>query len=221
MTDILFTHSYFLKFDPKEWRAMAPYPPLGTLYAAAFLRSRGFSVALFDAMLAESEVELLDALRTHQPKILAVYDDDFNYLTKMCLERMREAAFRLSRLAKDFGCTVIVHGSDPADHVSAYLSHGADYVVVGEGEISLCELTSYILRPGTTDRSSIHGIAYVADGEVQRTANRSVLQQLDELPFPARDLVDMERYRTAWTGLTARRRCDWRLGGRYPEGQRR
>ncbi len=178
---------------------MAPYPPLGTLYAAAHLRSHGYSVALFDAMLARSEEDILPTLREHRPKIVAIYDDDFNYLTKMCLARMREAAFRLSRIAKDFGCTVIVHGSDPADHVSAYLSHGADYVVAGEGEVTLLELTSHVLRPGTRDRGSINGIAYLSDGGVHRTEQRSVLQHLDELSFPARDLVDLDRYRSTWT----------------------
>jgi len=55
MIDVLFTHSYFLRFDPKEYKAMMPYPPLGTLYAAAYARERGYSVALFDSMLAERE----------------------------------------------------------------------------------------------------------------------------------------------------------------------
>ena len=44
MADVLLTHSYFLKFDPKEHRALMPYLPLGTLYAAAYLRSRGHHV---------------------------------------------------------------------------------------------------------------------------------------------------------------------------------
>ncbi|MBF8294407.1 MAG: Radical domain protein [Bacteroidetes bacterium] len=52
MAQILLTHSYFLHFDPKELRAMMPYPPLGTLYAASYLRSSGFSVALHDVMLS-------------------------------------------------------------------------------------------------------------------------------------------------------------------------
>ena len=54
---ILFGQSYFLRFDPKLFAAMQPYPPLGTLYAASYMRSRGYDVDLFDAMLAESESE--------------------------------------------------------------------------------------------------------------------------------------------------------------------
>ena len=52
---LLFAQSYYLKFDPKLYDAMQPYPPLGTMYAASFMRERGYDVALFDAMLAESE----------------------------------------------------------------------------------------------------------------------------------------------------------------------
>src|SRR5258706_2694908 len=61
-TDILFGQSYYLRFDPKLWKAMQPYPPLGTLYAASLMRDKGYSVALFDAMLAESAVEWEAAL---------------------------------------------------------------------------------------------------------------------------------------------------------------
>ena len=65
MTDVLFGQAYYLRFDPKLWAAMEPYPPLGTLYAAALLRERGFDVALFDSMLAGSEHEWAAALDRH------------------------------------------------------------------------------------------------------------------------------------------------------------
>src|SRR5438552_6038537 len=95
MSDVLVGQSYYLRFDPKLWAAMQPYPPLGTLYAASFLRSHGYSVELFDAMLAESEAEWDRALAKHRPKIAVLYEDNFNYLSKMCLLRMRQAAFAM------------------------------------------------------------------------------------------------------------------------------
>ncbi len=64
---ILFGQSYFLRFDPKLFAAMQPYPPLGTLYAASYMRSRGYDVDLFDAMLAESESEWDQALERSHP----------------------------------------------------------------------------------------------------------------------------------------------------------
>src|SRR5512136_3013038 len=107
MSQVLFGQSYYLRFDPKLWAAMQPYPPLGTLYAASYVRGRGYEVALFDAMLAESEQEWATALDLHQPDYAILYEDNFNYLSKMCLLRMREAAFAMISMAKTRGCTVI------------------------------------------------------------------------------------------------------------------
>ena len=67
-TDILFGQSYYPRFDPKLYAAMQPYPPLGTLYAASIMRDAGYSVALFDAMLAESTDDWAAALDQHQPR---------------------------------------------------------------------------------------------------------------------------------------------------------
>jgi len=41
MAKLLFGQSCYLRFDAKLWQAMQPYPPLGTLYAASFMRERG------------------------------------------------------------------------------------------------------------------------------------------------------------------------------------
>src|ERR1700738_1285583 len=143
---ILFGQSYFLRFDPNLWAAMQPYPPLGTLYAASYLRGRGYEVDLFDAMLAESESEWDEALARSQPRIAVLYEDNFNYLSKMCLLRMREAAFAMIDMARKRGCTVIVAGATAPNHTQASLSAGADYVLIGEGEATLGELMAHLLR---------------------------------------------------------------------------
>src|SRR5512135_1560849 len=144
MTQILLGQSYFLRFDPKLWEAMQPYSPLGTLYAAGTLRQHGYEVALFDAMLAESEADWDRALDEHQPQYAILYEDNFNYLSKMCLLRMREAAFRMIDMAKSRGCTVILCGADATDHADDYLARGADFVLIGEGEATLGELLDWL-----------------------------------------------------------------------------
>ena len=199
MAEILFTQSYFLRFDPKEWKAMMPYPPLGTLYGAAVARQAGYSVSLFDSMIAESEDELIPLLQQLSPRFLVIYDDDFNYLTKMCLTRMREAAFRMADMAKEQGIQVIVHSSDATDHLEKYFDAGVDYVMVGEAEETLVELLDLLSERDTTPLEEIPGIAFRdADGNIGRGSKRSVRRELDKLPFPARDLVDIERYRSIW-----------------------
>ncbi|HYE85641.1 MAG TPA: hypothetical protein VEA16_04770, partial [Vicinamibacterales bacterium] len=68
MADVLLGQAYYLRFDPKLHQAQQPYAPLGTLYAASYLRERGHAPALFDAMLAESTAEWTSALARHQPR---------------------------------------------------------------------------------------------------------------------------------------------------------
>ncbi len=200
MCDVLLANSYFLKHDPKEYKNMNLYAPLGTLYAAAYLKQKGYEVKLFDTMLADSEENLLADLKKHKPKIFVVYDDTFNYLTKMCLSRMREAAFRMSEIAKEFGCTVIVSGSDSADHLEKYFQHKVDYAICGEGEVTLGELTDKLTlrRKDAKEIKDINGLAFIENGELKRTSSRAVLKDLDTLPFPAWELVDLDRYRELW-----------------------
>src|SRR5258708_6897972 len=101
MKNILFTHSYFLRFDPKQWALGQPYPPLGTLYAASLMRQNGYKVSLFDTMFSVDPIEAEAAIKEHDPDFFVIYDDGFNYLTKMCLTNMRQAAFDMCKLAKE------------------------------------------------------------------------------------------------------------------------
>ncbi|HTR82226.1 MAG TPA: radical SAM protein [Bacteroidota bacterium] len=198
MTDILLTHSYFMKFDPKQERAMMPYAPLGTLYAASVLEQLHFTVSLFDSMLAASEEEIRSYCSEHRPALVAIYDDDFNYLNKMCLSRMREAAFAMAAIAKEYGAYVVVHGSDATDHAEEYLRHSADAVIVGEGEQTLAEIALQVLGKRSVNVDSIPGIAYRKDGAVARTARRPPTKNLDSIPLPAWHLIDHQRYKQLW-----------------------
>lgn len=195
--DVLFSHSYFLRFDPKQWETGQPYPPLGTLYAAALLREHGFRVGLFDTMFAESPDQVLPRIEKEKPQVFVIYDDGFNYLTKMCLTNMRDAAWRMIALAKQRGCTVILSGSDSTDHYREYLEKGADFVILGEGELSLLELVGAI-RDGKQDFTQIPGLAFRQNNDPIKTAGRKVMKDLDALPMPAWDLVDMEMYKKTW-----------------------
>lgn len=199
MSQILFGQSYYLHFDPKLYAEMKPYPPLGTLYAASYVRALGYDVALFDAMLAESEAEWAQALDTHRPKYAVLFEDNFNYLSKMCLLNMRHAAFKMMALAKERGCIVIVNGSDATDHLDAYFDHGADFIVLGEGEITLGELLDKLEGRNPKALHEIAGLAWRdAEGRILRSGKREFIRDLDRLPFPAWDLVDISRYRKIW-----------------------
>ncbi|HEY6925324.1 MAG TPA: hypothetical protein VI653_17745, partial [Steroidobacteraceae bacterium] len=91
MLSILVCHSYFLRFDQKQQERAKPYPPLATLQVAAQLRQAGHEVSLFDAMLADGTAEYGRLLQEIHPQLVLFYEDNFNFLSKMCLGKMRDA----------------------------------------------------------------------------------------------------------------------------------
>ena len=186
MADILLTHSNHLYSDRKQVRKMQPYPPLQTLIAAARLRACGHSVALCDVTLSASPDEAFQgALKTHRPRLVAVLEDNFNFLTKMCLTRNRELAFRMASAARRDGIPAVVNGSDATDRAAAYLRAGFEMVLVGEVETTLEEAA----------RQAVRGEDLGLSG---RIGPRPPIADLDALPDAAWDLVDMDAYRAAW-----------------------
>jgi len=196
MSKVLFAHSYFYKRDAKQWRFKQPYPPLGTLQALGVARQAGFDVRLFDASLKDHPEEIVPVLEQEKPDYLILYDDGFNYLTKMCLTVMREAAFIMAARAKQIGCTVIISSSDSTDHYDKYFAQGVDYVIRGEGEETLVELLNSLDQK--RDVALLPGIAFRQHGKTSVTPARPVMRDLDALPLPAWDLADIESYRQIW-----------------------
>ncbi len=196
MSKILFSHSYYYKLDPKQWKNKMPFPPLGTLYAASLLRKNNYEVDLFDTNLRDNPFEIEPILEKNKPNYLVIYDDGFNYLTKMCLTKMREACFEMIQIAKRHNCSIIVCSSDSTDHYEDYLNKGADFVMQGEGEITLLELLNTLEKNESFE--AIAGLVFKKNETFQVNKKRNVLQNLDELPLPAWDLVDIESYRNIW-----------------------
>ena len=198
MAHVLLTHSYHLPFDPKQLRKMQPYMPIGTLYAATALRENGISVAAFDPMLEEPSAKFDSFLATCKPQIVVVYEDDFNFLSKMCLTRMRDVAWKIAAAAGAMGAITIVHGSDSTDNPRLFLENGFDYVLCGEAEDALVRLCRSILD--AEEVPQIDGMVRLGDeGSLVRGSQRLAKNPAwSELPLPARDLIDMEPYRKAW-----------------------
>lgn len=218
MADVLLTHSYHLYYDRKQMRKMQPYPPLGTLYAAALLRSAGLSVAVFDTMLNDPEAGFQSALQQHRPRIVVVFEDNFNFLSKMCLTRMRDVAYYILETSRKAGATVLVNGSDASDHALDYLLKGFRCVLLGEAEWTLLETVNHLLKGNEEALDRVAGLAYLHQGEVVKTPQRDPMRNLDHLPFPSRDLIDTDQYRSAWKAahgyfslnIVASRGCPYR-----------
>ncbi|BDQ03441.1 MAG: hypothetical protein KatS3mg036_0186 [Ignavibacterium sp.] len=195
---ILFTHSYFYRFDPKQWKAKQPFPPLATITAASFLRASGYEVNLFDTALRKSPEDIITAISNYKPDYLIIYDDGFNYLTKMCLTNMREAAFRMTEIAKQKNITVIVSSSDATDHYEKYLNAGADFVIIGEAEHTLKELLDE-LTTNTNNVFDVDGIIYKSANQIIKTNPRQIERNLDVFPMAAWDLLNIDDYKKIWS----------------------
>ena len=205
---ILLAHSYFLARDPKQHDRMRPYPPLATLLAAAQLRRDGHDVALFDAMLADGVDDFRAALVAHRPAAVAIVEDNFNYVTKMCTVRMREAALEMIAAARARGAIVLVNGSDASDRPALYLDAGAAAVLVGEPDETLRAVAARLALGAPFD--AVPGLV-TGDGRsgIRTTGPAPTVRDLDALPEPAWDLVDIGAYRAAW--VIAHGRLSWSM----------
>jgi anaerobic magnesium-protoporphyrin IX monomethyl ester cyclase len=182
--DLLLTHGYFLAEDEHERRVMKPYPTLGLLYISSYLKAQGHLVGVFDATfqtLADFEARL----RAERPSVVGIYT---NLMTKFNVLKMMACC-------RAAGAKIVLGGPESAMYAEEYLDRGANVIVVGEGELTMAELLSKEL----TDLPSVPGIIFRRDdGTVVRNPPRPYIKDLDALPFPDRDAIDMDRYVQVW-----------------------
>lgn len=185
--DILLTHAYFLYDDPAEQSVMRPYPTLGLLYLSAYLKERGFEVDVFDATFSSRE-EFVRKVDRDRPPIIGIY---CNLIT-------RPTALELIQIGRSYGACIVVGGPEPANYPDRYLAHGADVVVIGEGEETMAELLPELLTRGPSGLGHVKGIVYREDDEPIRTPARPFIADLDSLPFPDREAIDIHQYIDVW-----------------------
>jgi radical SAM superfamily enzyme YgiQ (UPF0313 family) len=188
MLDVLLISPYRLAQDPLEQKLMKPYPALGLLYVAAALKPH-FSVEILDLTFKEED-EVARALKAKKPRVVGVTAN------VVC----REAAGRAIKQAKAAGATVVAGGPDPSTYEDLYLGeYGADYLVQGEAEITIRELVGALLEGQAPEQvQQIPGLVFLKEGKVSRAPARQMVKDLDSLPMPAWDMIDLEPYFAAW-----------------------
>ena len=185
---ILFTHAYYLSDDPKEQKIMKPYPPLGLLYVSGYLKSKNIDNTVFDTTFS-SQVAQLDFILEKQPKVICIYT---NLMTKIevvkLIKILKTEAFGFPK--------IILGGPDVTYNVENYLKAGADFLVIGEGEETTFELYNAIMDNGNFHQ--VNGIAFLENNQIIQTTARTKFKELDELPLPNREAINMQSYLETW-----------------------
>jgi radical SAM superfamily enzyme YgiQ (UPF0313 family) len=160
----------------------APAPPLGILSVAAMVKDK-HEVHIFDQNVIARDLSAY--LDDFKPDILGV-----SVLTGPAIAD----AVNLSYMAKKRNIPVVWGGVHPSILPEQVLSEKyVDFVVIGEGEYIFKELVEF-MDAGRNDYEQILGLGFKKDGKIIVNERRSFIKNLDELPFPAWDLIDVDLY---------------------------
>jgi len=196
---ILISHSYFLNLDSKEAAFKKPYPPLASITLAAWIKQEmSLDAEFYDVMFDKNESGLISAIEKTKPDVFILYDDDFNFLTKMCLENMRNAVLAIMEKIEKKGL-FIAHSSDASDQAELYLKTGFDFIVHRNAEKTIIEMLS-CLQNGSGEKAmqELEGISYLNNGEyIQKPQNKRNFE-LENAPSPRWDLINLTPYRNMW-----------------------
>lgn len=188
---ILLTHGYFLSEDAKEQAIMKPYVPLGILSVSAYLEQKGFDNDIFDSTFSTFD-KLCAHLVTHQPDVVGMYT---NLMTRINVIRIIKFVRETAALSN---MKIILGGPEVRQHAEQLLNVGADFIVIGEGEESMHELVASIAN-GERDFSGVKGVQWKdSTNSIIINKERELLKDINQLPFPNRKKVDLQKYFDAW-----------------------
>lgn len=182
-----------LPYPISEW----PTLPLGLTYLAAVLAEKGHEVEILDMLITKFSIpKVKEKIQEFKPDICGAGPVTMNYPT----------ALRVIEVCKKLGATTIMGGCHVTFYDRKALEEAPylDTVVRGEGEHTLLDIVE------GKDLCDIDGVTYREDGEIIRNPDRNLIEKLDELPFPARHLVPISKYRAFKSG------CDMITGRGCP-----
>lgn len=168
----------------KEWDKVIPrIHPLGIGYLAAYLLKHGQEVVVVDANCERLELsDIVKRLYRYSPDVVGITT------TTPTFKTVRLIANEIRRNFPD--TKIIIGGAHVTATPETTILHDCfDYGVIGEGEETLLELIKFINNPKNKSIDDIAGLVYVKEGRVIKTKQRGFINDLDQLPFPARQLM--------------------------------
>lgn len=160
-------------------------PPIGLATIAAVLRDNGHDVAIIDGVAEQMPLQqIVDRAK------------DYDIVGISAMTAHAKRAFEtIDLLRSQLDIPIIAGGVHATTMPHEFLDIGTDFVVIGEGEITMLELINAIEAKTPADGfAAIDGICYIKNGEQHFTNRRALIENLDDIPLPARDLLPMEKY---------------------------
>jgi magnesium-protoporphyrin IX monomethyl ester (oxidative) cyclase len=199
---------------PKDWKGIVRvFQPIGLAYIAAFLEKNGYEVVILDTFVegwkkthdkdgkkycGMSYEDITKKIKEISPEIVGI----------MSLSAHAQSSYWTAEAVKNADKNIVVvfggpHASvRPKDCLS---NENIDFVVIGEGEYTFLELVKTIEKNATGLLKNIDGIGFKENNEAMINKKRESIKNLDELPFPARHLLPMEKYFEAGKSLQTSR----------------
>jgi len=178
--------------------------PLGIAYLAAVLRNKGIPVEVIDCIIEGFDTKFsfngtdyyglsLEAIREH------ILQGKYDIVGISCqFSSMLEIAIEISRIAKECGVRYVIAGGPhaSAQPESLLLTKLVDYVFIGEAEKTIVDFVDFLRERNLSEIKDIGGMAYLDDDQMHITSHRSFIEDIDTIPFPARDMFPVEKYFT-------------------------
>lgn len=173
------------------------FPPLGLAYIAAVLRSQGYNVRIIDMNVETKSLEELEKVcEKEQPDIIGISSTTITY--NSCVNILKHIKSFLPS-------TIKVVGGPHASIIPHEFLNYSDFVVYGEGEYTVLEVIETL--ENNRDPSTIKGLVLKRDKTIIETFPRPLINDLDSLPLPARDLLPMEAYSDNKGAILTSRGC--------------
>ena len=162
-------------------------PPLSIAYIASYLCKNGHECAIIDGMAQPLSFRKICEIAQNYDVIGITAVSTYAVRAIQLIQALRKAGISQP---------LVVGGPHVTALPKSLVIRGADYAVVGEGEITMCELVE-ALEAGSRDLSRVQGLVFIRDGEFVHTGRRRPIDPLDQVPLPARDLLPMHLYRSS------------------------
>jgi anaerobic magnesium-protoporphyrin IX monomethyl ester cyclase len=162
--------------------------PLGLGYLASYLQKFGHEPVILDCLRYHYNLETVkEKIKEIGPDLVGI----------TIMTPWAKAGVAVAKLIKkiDKNLPVVAGGSHAAfDYENLLKKYHFDYVITGEGEITLLELANFLSDKKKNTRNRILGLAFKKAGQIFTNPPRPLIENLDELPFPARELTNFDDY---------------------------